>query len=72
MKMATHLNRRFIWCLHCEMANRRDAWVENDEYCPEEGCDGSFLDGWNWDDLRKKHSDYPVIPIGGKKYPLYG
>lgn len=57
------------WCLHCEcviVAQKRP------EACLHRGCDGGFLDIWDWADVRDVNPSYPELPEHGGYYPLYG
>jgi len=65
----------FTWCLHCECAYRTELWVKNDWDCPDKECNGNALDAFPWGCDHwpmNRNPDYPVVPIEGKRYPLYG
>ncbi len=64
----------FMWCLHCERTYNRGAFRDENGFqmCPYQGCDGStVVDGWDWEDVRDHHPDYPHVPQDGVVYPLY-
>ncbi|MDD4870967.1 MAG: hypothetical protein PHR77_10440 [Kiritimatiellae bacterium] len=64
----------FLWCLHCERTYRRGECrvINGLQMCPYDGCNGdTVMDAWPWGSLREGHSDYPVIPEEGKRYPMY-
>ena len=61
---------KFIWCLHCEYVDLRQAWLENNGHCTRKNCSGGLLDGWSWHQVRKPNN-YPVIPELNKPYSLY-
>ena len=64
----------FLWCLHCERTYRRGECreIEGLQCCPYDDCDGdAVIDGWSWGTVRDEHSEYPLIPEEGKRYPLY-
>jgi hypothetical protein len=64
----------FLWCLHCERTYNRGNYrkVGDLQMCPYPDCDGStVMDGWDWEEVRDEHSDYPVVPKDGVRYPLY-
>jgi len=45
---------------------------EDFQMCPYPDCSGStVLDGWNWEDIRERHPEFPEIPEHGVVYPLY-
>lgn len=70
----------WFWCLHCERA----FWVSDDEIdtdekqneisCSYDECDGFGIgrDIRSWKEIKAGHSDYPLIPVVGKEYPLFG
>ena len=61
---------KIIWCLHCERTFIKES--ESDEYeCFYPGCDGHIGDLWDWENVRKNHTEYPKTPKQGKVYPLY-
>lgn len=76
----------YLWCLHCERTYKDGEYreevmevvngsgeIENlkFEMCPYEGCDGdTVLDGWEWEQIKGKHPEYPEIPERGKAYAL--
>ncbi len=78
---------KYMWCLHCErtyeygkfrVVKVKPFTVDHVKYepeyqmCPYEDCDGdTVLDGWDWEDVRQHHPEYPKIPKAGKVYPLY-
>jgi hypothetical protein len=66
----------YVWCLHCEKVYSRADWRNHRGSCPNAACDGTFLDQWPWEDIRKhaledKGVEYPKIPEVGKKYFMY-
>ena len=42
------------------------------QMCPYGECDGdTVLDGWDWEDIRERHPEYPEVPVEGVVYALY-
>ena len=69
MRTKKPMPSKYNWCLHCERTYQKSSKLKK---CPYEDCDGSVLmDGWNWDELRTMHPNYPEIPEQNKVYPLY-
>ena len=62
---------KYIWCLHCEKVFNKEDWLKNKFHCPDNNCDGSPIDAWDWNDLLKNNPVHPKIPEPGKYYPLY-
>jgi hypothetical protein len=75
---------KYVWCLHCETVSLKKDWEVQCIYpdgskgtrCPIiiEGygqCDGTVINIWEWEDLKRYHDEYPEVPVIGKKYPLY-
>ena len=62
----------WTWCLHCERVSRTEDWDANGFCCPQAGCDGGPLDGWQWSRIREANPSYPETPESGERYPLYG
>jgi hypothetical protein len=69
----------WVWCLHCERVYRygeyrpvSSAEFGNLQLCPFDDCDGSPFDLVEWEWVRESNPDYPVVPVWGEWYPLYG
>jgi hypothetical protein len=62
----------YKWCLHCETAHTKQQWEENNNWCPQPGCNGSPMDEWPWYEVKKHNPSYPSVSEIGKAYPLYG
>jgi len=65
----------FTWCLHCEQAYKTEFWVKNGWDCPKKKCNGDIVDAFSWHPDHWPMSvnpDYPLIPVEGTYYPLYG
>lgn len=63
----------FLWCLHCGRTYNRGQFRKQADLqmCPYEGCDGdTVIDGWDWEEVRDGHPEYPVVPKDGVVYPL--
>lgn len=39
--------------------------------CPYDGCDGSLLDFWWWEEYGRRHPEAPETPEADTEYPLY-
>jgi len=77
----------YKWCLHCERTyhwtecryEKMEPFIVNHvkyepEFylCPYEDCNGGYYgDGWDWENIRESHPEYPEIPERNKVYPLY-
>ena len=62
----------FTWCLHCERVHNTQFCVQNGWDCPEEGCEGNFIDAYSWEPRelpRSENPDYPSVPVE-EGYPL--
>jgi hypothetical protein len=68
----------FLWCLHCEQAYPYAALGVAPGHdgpgiqCPINGCDGKYVDRWEWDEVRAADPTYPEIPAPGRRYLLNG
>lgn len=63
----------YLWCLHCERIYLRGEYRDEDGFqmCPYDDCDGStVLDGWDWEEIRDDHPEYPKIPERGIVYEM--
>lgn len=76
----------YLWCLHCQRIYKNGEFRKEIQeipdgsgqlrtfafqMCPYKGCDGStVLDGWEWEDVRYYHTEYPEIPERNKVYPI--
>jgi DNA-binding CsgD family transcriptional regulator len=76
---------KYVLCILCGKAALIDDYEEAEpqkliinhvEYefvpppkCPTEGCRGRFTDSLDWDDVRKRHPEYPEVPEHGVVYP---
>jgi hypothetical protein len=76
----------WVWCLHCERAYQVGEFKINVssqighssnnsgelQLCPYPDCDGdTVIDSWEWESIKEKHPDYPVLPERDKVYPMY-
>ena len=74
---------KYLWCLHCERAYKKDEYrlvVEKGMYgadfemqmCPYIDCDAdAVLDAWPWLKIKAMHDKYPEVPEHGTVYPMY-
>lgn len=69
-KMADNFlpDEEYNYCIHCEKPAKRDDWLVAAK-CPYI-CDGSPLDSWSWEMIRK-YNNYPKVPEMNRKYPVY-
>ncbi|NLO07941.1 MAG: hypothetical protein GX131_19135 [candidate division WS1 bacterium] len=65
--------KRDAWArwLHCERVSRSEDWDSNGFCCPQAGCDGGPLDGWQCSRIREANPSYPETPQDGERHPLY-
>lgn len=71
----------YVWCLHCERAYEKSAFVNNAIKTDWAGCLSFECTGAGWEiDIfswspdewpRNVHPEYPDVPVPGKSYPLY-
>lgn len=67
----------WFWCMHCERAYPSGSFKREGKHglllCPYPDCSGDLLlDAKGWNMLLDCHPEYPVIPVRGAVYPLYG
>lgn len=63
----------WVWCLHCQRVYKAEEFKldrSGDQTCPYPDCDGTFLDGTEWD-FCKRINNYPEVPQRGVVYALY-
>lgn len=74
--------RRFGWCLHCERAFEvpgewpEDWWhigaMRQPPSCPQDGCDGEWMDLRAWEHQWGCEPGYPSEPVPGRRYGMDG
>jgi rubredoxin len=61
---------KYIWCELCGHVYSAAAWGAADDTCPN--CGASIANARPWEEIRQRNPQYPVTPIEGKEYALYG
>ena len=60
----------YIWCELCGHVYSRSAWAAANNTCPN--CGASLTYARPWEEIRQLNPQYPITPIEGKEYALYG
>ena len=60
----------YLWCELCGVVYSKAAWVAANNTCPN--CGASLVYARPWEEIRELNPHYPVTPIEGQEYPLYG
>ncbi|MHB9131787.1 MAG: hypothetical protein ACYDBB_11950 [Armatimonadota bacterium] len=60
----------YLWCELCGHVYSRAAWAAANNRCPN--CGASLINARPWEEIRQLNPQYPVTPVEGKEYALYG
>ncbi len=60
----------YIWCELCGFVFSTAAWVAANNTCPH--CGATLINARPWEAIQQRNPNYPVTPIEGKEYALYG
>jgi hypothetical protein len=58
----------WLYCSYCERAFRS----HSKDRCRYDRCEGNLGDIWEWEILLSLNRSYPVVPVPGVEYPLFG
>ncbi len=61
---------QYIWCELCGFVYSTIAWAAAHNTCPN--CGAGLMNARPWEEIRQLNPRYPVTPIEGAQYALYG
>jgi hypothetical protein len=60
----------YLWCELCNCVYSAAAWAAAHNTCPN--CGAELINARPWEEIRQLNPAYPVTPIEGAVYGLYG
>lgn len=61
---------KYLWCDVCGYVYSATAWAAAHNTCPN--CGASLMNARPWEEIRQLNPAYPVTPMEGTEYALYG